>query len=147
MTLKQAEVDTEEERLRRVAASLPDDTRKAFYSELKRELRDPDTYAVLNWFFLVGLHHVYLRRWGRAILNISLVLLGGIFLVAQEWMTGAILILVVVLLELWELFRSQIIVQDWNNRVFQKVLSRYGNDSRYPDRISPAKRNNGTDRF
>lgn len=69
-------VEAEEEQLREAAAALPDEQRRGFYREVKRELKDPDTYAVLNWFFLVGLHHFYLRRWGRGLLDIGLVIAG-----------------------------------------------------------------------
>lgn len=123
--LKREEVEMEEERLRKIASALPDDERKQFYNEVKRELRDPDTYAVLNWFFLVGLHHAYLRRWLRAGLNIAVVIMGGILVADQRWLLGSAMILAVVIMEIWELFRSQLIVQDWNNRIFRSVLYKY----------------------
>lgn len=128
--LKQDEIEAEEERLRNIASSLPDDERKQFYDEVKRELRDPDTYAVLNWFFLVGLHHAYLRRWLRAGLNVAVVIMGGILLADQQWLPGSAMILAVVIMEIWELFRSQLIVQDWNNRIFRSVLCKYTSEWR-----------------
>ena len=39
---------------------LTDEQRKEYYDRFRREVRDPDTYAVLNYFFLAGLHHMYL---------------------------------------------------------------------------------------
>ncbi|MBA1149184.1 TM2 domain-containing protein [Ectothiorhodospiraceae bacterium WFHF3C12] len=129
--LKREAVEAEEERLREAAAALPDDKRRTFYREVKRELKDPDTYAVLNWFFLVGLHHFYLRRWGRGVLDLGLVLLGIVLLVMQQLVAGVALILLVAIVELWALVRSQVIVQDWNNQVYRQALRRfgpYGND-------------------
>lgn len=131
--LKPDEVEQEEERLRERANALSDEQRKAFYGRLKRELRDPDTYAVLNWFFLVGLHHFYLGRWMRGSVNICLVLLGGVLLVAEQWFLGIGMIVIVLLMEIWELFRSQVIVQDWNNRIFRSLLEQHGS-SREADR-------------
>lgn len=123
--LKRDEVEAEEERLRKRANALSDEKRKSFYGRVKRELRDPDTHAVLNWFFLVGLHHFYLGRWVRGAINICLVLLGVVLLVAEQWTPGIAMIAMVLLMEMWELFRSQIIVQDWNNRVFRALLEQY----------------------
>jgi len=38
---------------------------------------------------------------------------------------GVILLAIVYSWELWQLFRSQIIVQDWNNRLYRDLLRRY----------------------
>ncbi len=124
--LRQAEVDVEEDRLRGLASSLPDDKRSAFFRELKQELKDPDTYAVLNWFFLTGLHHFYLGRWLLGAIDLGLFLVGIVLVIYGEIWLGLGLILLVTLAELWALFRAQIIVQDWNNQVYSRLLSRYG---------------------
>lgn len=59
-------VEAEEERLRARARALPDRERAAFHREATRALRDPDTYGVLNWFLVVGLHHFYLvQAWNN----------------------------------------------------------------------------------
>lgn len=128
--LNQQEVDAEEERQRELAATLPDEKRKAFYRDVSRELKDPDTYAVLNWFFLIGLHHFYLRRWARGMLDLSLFLLGLLLLFAQQPVLGIALIVLVSAMELWALFRAQLIVQDWNNGIYRRLLQRHGVNSR-----------------
>jgi hypothetical protein len=119
-------VDAEEERIRERIRALPDEERRRVYDEARRALRDPDTYAVLNWFFLFGIHHLYLRRWGRAAANLALFLAGIAALAVGEVLPGVALLLAVTAWELWELFRSQVIVQDWNNRLFREVLARRG---------------------
>lgn len=124
--LNQQQVDAEEEQLRRLAARMPDERRKAFYQDVSRELKDPDTYAVLNWFFLVGLHHFYLRRCARGVLDLSLFLLGVALLILQQPLLGIALIVLVAAMELWALFRAQVIVQDWNNGVYRRLLQRHG---------------------
>lgn len=123
--LRKEEVAAEEERLRACATDLPDERRSRFYREVKDELRDPDTYAALNWLFLLGIHHFYLRRWGRAALSLGLMLMGVVLIVMGSIWPGISLIAAVVLFETWELFRSQVIVQDWNNAVFRRVLDKY----------------------
>ena len=123
--LNQQEVNAEEERLRKLANALPDEQRKAFYREVKRELRDPDTYAVLNWFFLAGLHHFYLGRWGKGLINLAVFLVGVALIIVQLVWMGVALIVLVSVWELWALFRAQIIVQDWNNQLYRRLLSRY----------------------
>jgi TM2 domain-containing membrane protein YozV len=124
--LDQRQVSAEEERLRQLAQTLPDAQRKAFYQELKQQLRDPDTYAVLNWFFLAGLHYFYLGQWLRGLCNLSIFLVGIVLIVLQLPWLGILLIVGVSAWELWALFRSQIIVQDWNNKLYRELLKRYG---------------------
>ncbi|MGQ9425136.1 TM2 domain-containing protein [Gilvimarinus sp. F26214L] len=128
--LKQEQVGAEEDRLREQASALPDDQRKAFFKEASRELRDPDTYAALNWLFLAGIHHFYLGRWTWGLLDLSIFLLGVGFIVAQQYLIGILLIALISILELWALFRAQIIVQDWNNGVYRRLLRRYSGTGR-----------------
>lgn len=126
--LDQRAIEAEEDRLRTVAAGLPDRERAAFHREARRRLRDPDTYAVLNWFFMVGLHHFYLGRYGRGLLDIGLVAAGIGLMIGGHVLFGIGAILVVFIVELQALFRSQVIVQDWNNREQRKLLREYGVD-------------------
>jgi hypothetical protein len=47
----------------------------------------------------------------------------GVFLIiGGQWPIGVGLIVVMSLLELWALFRAQIIVQDYNNRLSRQIL-------------------------
>lgn len=120
--LEQQQVDAEEERLRELAAALPDVQRQQFFQQLKRELRDPDTYATLNWCFLAGLHHFYLGQWRRGLFNL-LVFIAGLALLFSPWpWLGVVLIVLISVAELWALFRSQIIIQHWNNQIMRRLL-------------------------
>jgi hypothetical protein len=125
-------IDAEEDRLRAAAARLPDSERAAFYREARRRFRDPDTYAVLNWFFMVGLHHFYLGRHLRGLLDIALVAGGVALMIAGHGLAGLTAVLVVFVLELQALFRSQVIVQAWNNRIQRALLREYGMDPDAP---------------
>jgi len=129
-------VQAEEEALRQRASALPDASRKAFYEAAREALKDPDTYAALNWFFIVGLHHFYLGRWWRGALDLLLFAAGITLLFAGQPWLGAALILAVSVVELGALFRAQIIVQDWNNSVYRRLLARHestaGRTSRNP---------------
>lgn len=124
--LNQQQVDAEEERLRQRAAALPDEVRQAFYQQLSRELRDPDTYATLNWCFLAGLHHFYLGQWARGAVNLAVFIVGVILLFSAASWLGLVLIVAISVVELWALFRAQIIIQDWNNQIMQRLLAHYG---------------------
>lgn len=123
--LNRDEVEAEEEQLRAEARKLPDDARAAFFREVTRQLRDPDTYAVLNWFFLAGLHHFYLGRWGRGLFDLGLFLTGIALIALGQALAGIALVLFISVVELWALFRSQIIVQHYNNEIVRRVLSKY----------------------
>ncbi|MGM0774870.1 MAG: TM2 domain-containing protein [Pseudomonadota bacterium] len=123
--LKQEEVDAEEELLRNAIRELSDDQRAEFYRQAGKAVKDPDTYAALNWFFITGLHHFYLGRWQWGLVDIGALLVAiWCFLAGLIW-AGVGLLVIVYSWELWQLFRSQIIVQDWNNRLYRDLLRRY----------------------
>lgn len=123
--LKQEEVDAEEEVLRKAVRELSEEQRAAFYRQAGKAVKDPDTYAALNWFFITGLHHFYLGRWQWGLADLGALLVAiGCFSAGWIW-AGVVLLLIVYSWELWQLFRSQIIVQDWNNRLYRDLLRRY----------------------
>tara|TARA_R110002126_G_scaffold85942_2_gene207610 strand:- start:1371 stop:1742 length:372 start_codon:yes stop_codon:yes gene_type:complete len=122
--LNQQQVDAEEEQLREQVAALPDEQRKVFYQQLKPLLRDPDTYATLNWCFLAGLHHFYLGLWGRGLFNLLVFVLGVALLFTPLILVGIALLVLISVVELWALFRAQIIIQDWNNQLIRRLLQR-----------------------
>ena len=123
--LRQEEVDAEEEALRKAIRELSEEQRVEFYRKAGKAVKDPDTYAALNWFFITGLHHFYLGRWQWGLVDIGALLVAIGCFVAGLVLPGVILLAIVYSWELWQLFRSQIIVQDWNNRLYRDLLRRY----------------------
>ncbi len=122
MMLKQSEVDAHEEEIRLAVRDLPDEVRKCYFQQAESRLKDPDTYAVLNYLFIAGLHHFYLGRWIRGLINL-VVFGGGVYLLfLEQWKNGLIVIAVITVLELYALFRSQIIVQHYNNCISEEIL-------------------------
>jgi TM2 domain-containing membrane protein YozV len=119
--LDASEVEREENRLRDAASALPDDARKRYYEQLRKRTKDPDTYATLNWFLVAGLHHFYLGKTVRGMINL-IVFAVGVFLIFVLPPIGISIITVVFIVELWALFRSQIIVRDHNIRVSEATL-------------------------
>ncbi|WP_121626932.1 TM2 domain-containing protein [Poseidonibacter antarcticus] len=118
------DVKKEEELLRNKILLLSDENRKVFYENVEKQIKDPDTYAALNFLFLTGIHHFYLQKWLKGTINLSLFVFGLILLFGSTFSYGFGLgiLLAVFILELNELFRSQIIVQDYNNKVLEKNL-------------------------
>ncbi|BDF93506.1 TM2 domain-containing protein [Pseudoalteromonas sp. KAN5] len=114
-----AELNAEEEQLRSQVNALSAEERKLFYQQLKARVKDPDTYAVLNWFFAAGLHHFYLGKFQRGAVNLTLMLIGLLTINS----VGIFLIIFVLLIELPQLFKSQLIVQQYNNHVMSDILS------------------------
>ncbi len=120
-TLRQDSVKAEEEKLREDVRLLDDPDRAKYFHAYNKRLKDPDTYAVLNYFFIAGLHHFYLGKYVRGSINL-LILLSGMLLfpIIEE---AVILILGILLVEIPALFRSQIIVADHNTRLGQRILA------------------------
>jgi TM2 domain-containing membrane protein YozV len=122
MMLNQEDVELREEELRLDIRELPDEKRKLFYERAEKELKDPDTFAVLNYLFIAGLHHFYLGRWLRGLSNL-LVFSAGVYLMyLEQWRNGLIVIGIITVFELYALFRAQIIVKNYNNRVSTDIL-------------------------
>ncbi|MGB6140564.1 MAG: TM2 domain-containing protein [Pseudoalteromonas rhizosphaerae] len=112
------QLNAQEEQLRSEVNALSPEQRKLFYQQEKRLVKDPDTYAVLNWFFAAGLHHFYLGRFQRGAVNLTLMLIG----ILTIYSFGVFLIIVVLLIELPQLFKSQRIVHQYNNQVMADIL-------------------------
>jgi TM2 domain-containing membrane protein YozV len=110
-----------EERLRKCVRALPDEKRLAFYRQAERRLKDPDTYAALNYLFIAGLHHFYLGKWVRGLLNITVFLAGVMLLFTPLAVIGILLIVAISMAELYALFKSQTIVQAHNNRIMEQI--------------------------
>lgn len=123
------EVVQKEEALRVAIRGLPDATRKQIFGLCNQQLKDPDTYAALNYALVAGLHHIYLGKWLRALIEL-LVFIMGIVLAINGASIGFLIAGVIVIIEIYELFRSQVIIQDFNNQVTEKIISQVqGKDS------------------
>ena len=116
------EILKKEDLLRQEIQDLSIENKKSFYAKIEKKIKDPDTYAVLNWLFLSGLHHFYLQKWTQGIINLSLFVI-SIFLLFSEYTYWGIGILIALFIfELKELFQSQSIVLDYNNKMSEKIL-------------------------
>lgn len=121
--LNTEEVDNKEESLRLRVSLLEGDKRKSYYTRMENEIKDPDTYAVLNWIFLAGLHHFYIGKYIRGAGNLLGFALGVTFLFSSEPVIGAVIIGLILIFELYELFFSQSLIKQYNNEISEKILS------------------------
>jgi len=86
MKTKEA-IQEAEEHIRKLVRELPDEKRLLFFQQAEKNLKDPDTYATLNFLLVAGLHHFYLGQWGRGSINLFIHLCGGCcFLIC--WASG-----------------------------------------------------------
>lgn len=123
--LSQEDLEKQEDALRARVTALEPELRQRYYALEKKRLRDPDTYAVLNYFILGGLHHFYLGRYLWGTVNFALIACGLIYWGIGGWL----LVLLVVLIELPQLFRAQRIVHAFNNTVMESCLLRVQSDT------------------
>ena len=124
LSLRKEDVANREEAIRQRVKTLEPSLKKRYFQRVGKQIKDPDTYAVLNYFFLTGLHHMYLGKWLRGFVNL-IVLTAGVVLWFQGY-HGYILIIFILLVELMALFRSEVIVNHHNNDVAERVLSELG---------------------
>lgn len=121
------DLEQKEEILRREIQELPAPVRKAYYDKVTNQLKDPDTYAALNWFFLGGFHHLYLRRYTLFIIEIVLFIVAIAGLLLGQTSAG-IIIAALVIYELPQLFFSQQIARQYNYTVSCKVFNHVRRD-------------------
>jgi TM2 domain-containing membrane protein YozV len=126
--LNQDEVDAQEEAIRLRVRALSDEKRKEYFRRFNQVVKDPDTYAGLNWLFIAGLHHFYLGRWGMGFLDLIVFTSGVFLLFTPLFILGIILIIGISLIELWALFRASVIAQDFNNQLALQILRELGED-------------------
>jgi TM2 domain-containing membrane protein YozV len=114
-------IQVDEERIRKWVRELPDDKRLQFFQQTEQALKDPDTYAVLNYLFIAGLHHFYLGKWLRGCINLSVFITGAVLLFMHFTAAGLLLLTGITVIELKDLFYSQLVVQDYNNEAMEKI--------------------------
>lgn len=119
--LSKETVQEKEESIRKLVRELSDEKRLIFFTESEKKLKDPDTYATLNYIFIAGLHHFYLGQWLFGLINICVFWAGAVMIFTGYLYVGVFFIIAVSILELYGLFRSQVIVQDYNNAVMEKI--------------------------
>lgn len=116
------EICLEEEKIRLQVRELPEQKRLQFYTLLEKNVKDPDSYAVLNYLFITGLHHFYLGKWLRGSMNLMLFLLALYLIFNGIVVPGLVLILITSLFELYALFNAEVIVQQYNNHLMKALL-------------------------
>lgn len=115
-------LERNEELLRKQVSLLPESQRKEFYKRQSEELKDPDTYAALNWLFLGGLHHCYLGKY--TLFAVELILLSVSIIGFVLGHPSALLILILlVAYELPQLFFSQKIARQYNYHVSCEIFN------------------------
>lgn len=125
----QKELNLEEHQLReRIKALSPEQRARYDALEIPR-LRQASTYLLLHLLFPLGIHHLYLGRWARATLSVTLstaALLSAIGL--NPWggerdvLVALMLLLGMVILEVPQLMNARLLVQSRNNRVMAQCL-------------------------
>ena len=129
LSLRKEVVLEREEALRIEIRELDDSDKKRFHEKFSLAVKDPDTYAVLNFFFVAGLHHFYLAKILRGTINLVVFAIGVISLFLNAIGFGALLIGVILLIELPALFRAQLIVGHYNNELSSELLEQIKSDN------------------
>lgn len=114
------ELEAAEDALRQQVNALPLPKRQAFYQSQSRQLKDPDTYAVLNWGFLGGLHHLYLRQYAIFAVEFAILIICLVGLWHQQWQVLYVLA-ALVLYELPQLLMAQKLARQYNLDVSHRI--------------------------
>ena len=116
----------EENQLRAQVAALSVAQKRRYYAQELQHIKDPDTYAALNWVFVAGLHHFYLGKWQKGLINLTLMFSGVLLYLSSVFaLLGAVLILFVFIIELPQLFNSENVINNYNNRLMERLLVQF----------------------
>jgi len=120
------ELRLEENQLREQIADLSVEQKRQYYAQELQHIKDPDTYAALNWIFIAGLHHFYLGKWQRGLINLVLMTLGLVLYFSGIFtLFGAAIILLVFIMELPQLFNSENVIHHYNNELMRELLTQF----------------------
>nr|WP_227981663.1 TM2 domain-containing protein [Agarivorans sp. B2Z047] len=120
--MNREQVEQQQEQLREQIALLPQEQRKHFYQLWQKQVKDPDSYAVLNYLLLAGLHHFYLGKWLRGAVNLVISIIAILLVALGVGLLGLGLLVAITIVELPALFRSELVVLDYNNQQMQQLL-------------------------
>lgn len=119
------ELNLEEHELREQVRILPALQRNHYLKLESARLKSPDRYLLLNRLFPLGLHHFYLHRWGRGIVNAGLTAAGLTLLLAtSQVLYGLMLLTAMVFIEIPQLLNARHLVHSQNNRIMARCLAR-----------------------
>jgi len=116
------QLEQNEEILRQQVNQLPEAQRKQFYQRQAEKLKDPDTYAALNWFFLGGVHHCYLGKYALFVIEITLLMVSIIGYILGH-PSSLFLLMLLVIYELPQLFFSQKIARQHNYQLSCEIFN------------------------
>lgn len=126
------ELNLEEHELREQIRSLPNNQRQYYMTMESAGLKSPDRYLLLNRLFPLGLHHFYLGRWGRGVVNGGLTTIGlALLLGTDQLVYGLMLLAAMVFIEIPQLLNARHLVHSRNNRIMARCLARA---QKYQDR-------------
>jgi len=120
LTLDSNAVNRQEEEIRDRMRDLDEKARKRVYALAEKKTKAAETYAMCNYIFIAGLHHFYLGKTMRGLVNLVIFIIG--LLTIPFYGIGLLIIFGITIVELPTLFRSQTIVKDHNNKVFMRLL-------------------------
>lgn len=109
--------------MRKQVSSLPESQKKEFYELQSKKLKDPDTYATLNWFLIGGFHHCYLGKYALFALELILLTVSIIDLTLGR-PSAFIILSLLVIYELPQLFFSQKIARHRNYKLSCKIFNK-----------------------
>lgn len=130
-TIKQTE--EKEEILRGKILELNEEDRLKFYSTQQEKIKDPDTYATLNYMFFLGLHHLYSGQYKTFLVEFTAIILSIILIYSEvDFLAtlGASGIIAILIYQASQLFMSQRIVRHRNYEISIEIYNNIINPSK-----------------
>jgi TM2 domain-containing membrane protein YozV len=124
--VKMSDLNKQADEIRDQVFALPNEKQKIYYQKELEQVRDPDTYAALNYAFVLGLHHLYLGKYVTFLVEM-VILIVGVFLAtfpefSVQFIVGVIFMSYIGIKGVYELFRSEQKIMQYNLSKMNKIL-------------------------
>ncbi|MEX1197621.1 MAG: hypothetical protein WEB57_07160 [Pseudohongiellaceae bacterium] len=118
-------LNLEENELREQIRALPEETRRRYLALESGALKNAGRYQWLNLLFFLGLHHFYLHRWIRGLLNLAVFASSISLLLTDELaLYGSLVLVTLLIIEIPQMLNARHLVHSCNNRIMQRCLNR-----------------------
>ena len=111
------DIEQKEELLADKVRILDGEQKRKYYEQQVKRIKDPDTYASLNYCLILGLHHLYLGKLNTFLVETGILIIAILLAISEICVFGIIgmlAILTIVGYQLIQLFFSQRIVRYFN---------------------------------
>lgn len=107
---------------------LSHDNKDYFEKNYLQKSKNKHIYSIFSMIFFFGLHHFYIKEYFRGISVLFFLFLSILFLFLEYHIVSVFFIVLIVFFEVSDIFDSEKIVKNYNNKLALKLLTQLDNN-------------------